>query len=134
VILEAPLSKQRRMISITPLIDVVFILLLFFMLSSTFSRMKQIELKTVQSSSASAQESVSEKLVLTAREQVVYQNKTYALASPAFNAVLADLAAQQAKLVVAAWPDVPVQNLILLVDQAHQANIADVNIAQSVKP
>ncbi len=34
------------MISLTPLIDVVFILLLFFMLSSTFTRWYQVELPT----------------------------------------------------------------------------------------
>lgn len=34
----------RRPLSMTPLIDVIFLLLLFFMLSSTFSRFAEIEL------------------------------------------------------------------------------------------
>ncbi|WP_254442490.1 biopolymer transporter ExbD [Ruegeria arenilitoris] len=34
----------RRRMSMTPLIDVIFLLLLFFMLSSTFSRFAEIEL------------------------------------------------------------------------------------------
>lgn len=34
----------RRSVSLTPLIDVIFLLLLFFMLSSTFSKFAEIEL------------------------------------------------------------------------------------------
>jgi biopolymer transport protein ExbD len=36
--------RQRRSASITSLIDVIFLLLLFFMLASTFSRQAEIEL------------------------------------------------------------------------------------------
>ncbi|MEM6481767.1 MAG: biopolymer transporter ExbD [Pseudomonadota bacterium] len=35
---------KRRPLSVTPLIDVIFLLLLFFMLTSTFSRFGEIEL------------------------------------------------------------------------------------------
>ena len=35
---------QRRRLSMTPLIDVIFLLLLFFMLTSTFSKFAEIEL------------------------------------------------------------------------------------------
>ena len=38
-------SRQRRL-SMTSLIDVIFLLLLFFMLSSTFSRFAEVELAT----------------------------------------------------------------------------------------
>jgi biopolymer transport protein ExbD len=35
---------RRRALSLTPLVDVIFLLLLFFMLTSTFSRYGEIEL------------------------------------------------------------------------------------------
>lgn len=35
---------KRRPLSLTPLIDVIFLLLLFFMLTSTFSRFGEVEL------------------------------------------------------------------------------------------
>ena len=45
---------RRRPISLTPLIDVVFILLMFFMLTSTFTRWKAVDLRLpVASSDAS---------------------------------------------------------------------------------
>lgn len=37
-------TKPKNLVSLTPLIDVVFILLLFFMLTSSFSQFRQIEL------------------------------------------------------------------------------------------
>lgn len=36
--------SRRRALSMTPLIDVIFLLLLFFMLSSTFSRFSDVEM------------------------------------------------------------------------------------------
>nr|WP_067287995.1 biopolymer transporter ExbD [Marinobacterium profundum] len=42
--LDLTLPARRRAISLTPLIDVVFILLLFFMLSSTFTQWRQLDL------------------------------------------------------------------------------------------
>lgn len=37
--------RRRRKLSMTSLIDVIFLLLLFFMLSSTFSRFAEVELQ-----------------------------------------------------------------------------------------
>lgn len=50
MLLEIAPRKRRNLISLTPLIDVVFILLLFFMLSSSFIRWHQINLQSATSS------------------------------------------------------------------------------------
>ena len=50
----------RRAVSMTPLIDVVFLLLLFFMLTSTFSKFGEIELHQASGGDA-AQGAPSEK-------------------------------------------------------------------------
>ncbi|GAA0777452.1 biopolymer transporter ExbD [Roseibium denhamense] len=39
-----PLPKKHKPISLTPLVDVIFLLLLFFMLSSTFTKFGQVEI------------------------------------------------------------------------------------------
>ena len=41
-------SRKRRKASITSLIDVIFLLLLFFMLASTFSKFSEIEVSTTR--------------------------------------------------------------------------------------
>lgn len=50
MLLEIVSQRRRKMISLTPLIDVVFILLLFFMLSSNFTRWHQINVQSATSS------------------------------------------------------------------------------------
>ncbi|MEM7440227.1 MAG: biopolymer transporter ExbD [Pseudomonadota bacterium] len=47
-----PKRRQRRKLSMTPLIDVIFLLLLFFMLSSTFSKFSEVELTSGGAGSA----------------------------------------------------------------------------------
>ena len=37
-------ARRRRRLSMTSLIDVIFLLLLFFMLTSTFTRFSEVEL------------------------------------------------------------------------------------------
>lgn len=50
MLLKTP-PRRRLTISLTPLIDVVFILLVFFMLASQFADWKQYELPTITTSS-----------------------------------------------------------------------------------
>lgn len=45
-------TRTRRRLSITSLIDVIFLLLLFFMLASTFSQFSEIEMAPVATSGA----------------------------------------------------------------------------------
>ncbi len=47
--------QRRRIVSLTPLIDVVFILLIFFMLASTFVQWRAIDLGLTQAGGASSQ-------------------------------------------------------------------------------
>ncbi|WP_241481172.1 ExbD/TolR family protein [Ruegeria sp. ANG-S4] len=51
-----PAPFVRRPMSMTPLIDVIFLLLLFFMLSSTFSRFGEIELTQASAGAAETTE------------------------------------------------------------------------------
>ncbi|GGO84124.1 hypothetical protein GCM10011348_29640 [Marinobacterium nitratireducens] len=54
--LDVTAPVRRRAISLTPLIDVVFILLLFFMLSSTFLQWRQIDLVSPGETESEARE------------------------------------------------------------------------------
>ncbi|MEM7746995.1 MAG: biopolymer transporter ExbD [Pseudomonadota bacterium] len=54
--LSAP-EPRRRALSLTPLIDVVFLLLVFFMLASTFIRFSTVKLETAGAGTGSADRS-----------------------------------------------------------------------------
>lgn len=51
------LVSQRKKLSLTSLIDVIFLLLLFFMLSSTFSKYSELEINAARHGSGAATES-----------------------------------------------------------------------------
>jgi len=54
--LDLAVAARRRAISLTPLIDVVFILLLFFMLSSNFMHFRSIDASIAEAASDAHQE------------------------------------------------------------------------------
>ena len=54
----AQISPKRRRLSLTPLIDVIFLLLLFFMLSSTFSKFSELEINSGSSGSGTVSSEV----------------------------------------------------------------------------
>ncbi|MEM9032117.1 MAG: biopolymer transporter ExbD [Pseudomonadota bacterium] len=49
-------KRRRKAISMTPLVDVIFLLLLFFMLSSTFSKFSEVELSAASGDGVGASE------------------------------------------------------------------------------
>ncbi|MFC5583589.1 biopolymer transporter ExbD [Nitratireductor kimnyeongensis] len=52
--IDAAAIRKRRPLSLTSLIDVIFLLLLFFMLSSTFTRFAKVEISGGPASSSAA--------------------------------------------------------------------------------
>ncbi len=61
----------RRSLSMTPLIDIIFLLLLFFMLSSTFSKYSEIELSNATSGGGSSAEAPKRTFVQLGAERLL---------------------------------------------------------------
>lgn len=61
---------QRRPMRLTPLIDVIFLLLLFFMLTSTFSTFGEIELSNARKGSGSDEANVERHFVQLGAERL----------------------------------------------------------------
>ena len=124
--LEAFPGKKRRGIGLTPLIDVVFILLLFFMLSSNFMHWRQITL-----SSAEQSEQTPDKIEVVRVEsdagRVTHAGKSYQLQDlTALSALVA--ANPEAVFAVEAAPEVKTQTLVSLLDQLHRAGAKKVSM------
>ncbi|MEH6564086.1 MAG: biopolymer transporter ExbD [Halopseudomonas sp.] len=124
--LEAFPGKKRRGISLTPLIDVVFILLLFFMLSSDFMHWRQISL-----SSANETESEPDNVMLIRIEsdtgELSHDGKRYALQDlPALAALVAE--DPEAVYAVESVPGVRTQTLVSVLDQLHKAGADKVSM------
>lgn len=130
-------EKQRRKnsISITPLIDVVFILLLFFMLSSTFSKMKQIQMKTPLLSEGSLinEKNEVEKFLLINGNTILVNSIKYNIKSNEFQNLLEEYILNKKKIDISATKEVKIQNLISFIDYISLIGISNINLAKSEK-
>jgi len=123
--------QRKQAISITPLIDVVFILLLFFMLSSTFQRHTQIEMHASLPGHAVEQESQAHRLLLDIQNVIIVDGVKYAWDSLEFSQRLEQFAESNDKITLASAPNVKMQSVIQLLDRLHSAGIANLNLAKS---
>jgi len=124
-------QKRRQAISLTPLIDVVFILLLFFMLSSSFVPWRQINISIPTASSSSNKDTV--------KLEILDNNGRFLFDSDAY--VLSDLAGL--KVLVTRFPDsvflikakadVETGALLALLDQLTLAGAKKVSLSAALK-
>ncbi len=126
--------KNKTSISITPLIDVVFILLLFFMLSSTFQRTKQIEIKTSLLGVKAKEESNKHKLLLDLNNVIIIDSVRYSLDSEEFENYLKKFSENNDHITLAANPRVETQKFIQLLDRVSSAGLTKLNISKTELP
>lgn len=74
-----PAPFVRRRMSMTSLIDVIFLLLLFFMLSSTFSRFGEIELSSATAGGSTESAPVERSFVQLGETRVALNGQTVSL-------------------------------------------------------
>lgn len=128
--LEAPKPKGRAMISLTPLIDVVFILLVFFMLATSFLDWTALPLSVPAQSAAP----VSEVVVLNVRidaEGQIFVDDVLTERS-VLGAELSSRVADEPELHVLVKPDpaVDLQMLVNVVDAVRLASPGSMRLAR----
>jgi len=99
---------RRRKLSLTSLIDVIFLLLLFFMLSSTFSQFSEVELASAGQGQAAVSE--SRPIFVQLREDGLRVNAR-AVPLDGLAEALAALMEGEARALVSAGADVTAQRL-----------------------
>ncbi|KAA0875339.1 ExbD/TolR family protein [Nitrincola tapanii] len=71
--MKFPRSQREELsVNLTPLIDVVFLLLIFFMITTTFTRETQLQVTLPEADSAEAAESVQQRIDVTVSADGVY--------------------------------------------------------------
>ena len=133
MLLRAPLKKAAS-ISITPLIDVVFILLLFFMLSSTFQGEKQIEMNSSPLGGQTKEQKNMHKLLLDIDNKIFIDGVKYPLDSKEFEKHVVLFAKSNGQITLVANPEVKVQNFIQLVDCLTVNGITNLTISKTELP
>lgn len=71
----APRPRRRAIVNITPLIDVMFLLLIFFMVSATFREHLGIQVDLPQATTATGQEITPREIVVDAEGQYFFEGQ-----------------------------------------------------------
>jgi len=122
-------KEQVQDVDMSPLIDMVFILLIFFMVSSTFTKDMKLDLDRPGASSASK---ASSKVI---RVYIDKYSDVYVDGQPvkmwAVQSKLRDMlrASTEGSVLVISDETIPVEKLIDLVDQCRQSGAKDVAVA-----
>ncbi|MGB0941185.1 MAG: ExbD/TolR family protein [Marinomonas sp.] len=124
-------TKRRQAISLTPLIDVVFILLLFFMLSSSFIPWRQINVSMPTATSQSKTD-VMRLEILDNKGRFVLDNQDFLMSD---KASLISLVTENpdAIFLIKAKPEIETGVLVGLLDQLTLAGAKNVSIAAALK-
>lgn len=127
MLLKADKPVHRRAISLTPLIDVVFILLLFFMLSSTFIQWRQID---VSAPTEASSDTKTQRILTLKSDQGLFSFDGLQYDSQNEAAVKAlVLEDVEAVYVIKVEPGLRTQSMIDLVDALKQAGANNVILA-----
>jgi biopolymer transport protein ExbD len=122
-------TDEEVAVDMSPLIDMVFILLIFFMVSTTFVKDMQVELNRPGASSATMSSSKSLRVYVDQFKQIYMNNEK--VPEWSLQGRFRDALVQDAELSVLVVSDlgVPVELVIDIIDQARMAGIQDVGVA-----
>ena len=128
-----PRRREEPEINLTPLIDVVFLMLIFFMVSTTFLRQAQLQV-SLPEASENPSESVTKNLELTINKQGNVFLNGHALVNNQTDTIRRALADARGKhkdapLIIRADAQTAHQAVVSALDAAGQAGITQIGIA-----
>lgn len=131
--IETSPPRRRQLIGLTPLIDVVFILLIFFMLASSFSNWQSISLGVPGEGQVTASD--SDTLVVRVLENGGVHVNGELLGVDALVSSLRDIFASDPERAVVVRPDarVTLQRVVRIVEQLNAAGGSRISIHREAR-
>ena len=126
---KTPAQDER--IDITPMLDIVFILLIFFIVTTSFTKESGITIGGVSRAVSQTQAETPVLVRIDARGRLTVGQRLIDVAAIRANLERLHAVSPQAALVIAAHPDAPVDAVVSVVDAARLAGIASVQVAAS---
>ncbi len=124
-------NVKRPLISLTSLIDVVFILLVFFMLASSFVNWNYIELGTIEQGSISTTSTEQSLIKVGFDKQYQLNNVTMPLTS--IVSAVKDQVHKQSDhpIIVQPVDDLPLQQLVIVLDTLGEFASSNISLAKN---
>ena len=126
--LQQRLEQQQQHIDLSPLLDVVFILLIFFIVTTVFVKETGVEVDKPQAISTQKLERNVIMLAITNAGEVIYDGNNIGVAGVR-NTVSQLLAQREQAVVIQADKQVPTELLVQVLDESKLAGAVTVNIA-----
>lgn len=125
-------SGKQDEINISPLIDIVFILLIFFIVTTVFVDETGVEVNKPQALSAKQLEKNSILIAITENGQVIYGGRVIGVEG--VGGVIRRLSKkEQMPVIIQVDKKVPADLLVQVIDQSKIAGVSSVNIATEAK-
>ncbi len=117
-------------IDVSPLMDCVFILLIFFIVTTTFVEESGVQVDKPQAAASVSRESSSVMLVLTDKGQVLYENREIGIGG--VRTLIANrIAEKEQPVIIQAAEKVPAGLLVRVVDEARLGGAEKVSVGTS---
>ena len=126
--------KPKTAIDLTPLVDVVFILVLFFMVSSVFKTSPGVELDLPQSSTTTSVVQTDIHITAVSNDEVYLNRSQMPLSAldKAIEPLLAGKKTEDIRVVVEGDKDAPYQVIISVLDVLRKRHVQGVNLITKV--
>jgi biopolymer transport protein ExbD len=119
-------------IDMSPMIDCVFILLIFFIVTTTFVEETGVEVDKPQAASASRLEKTSILFALTAKGEVVYGGREIGISGVQAQVKRLLQSDEDLPVIIQADAAAPAGMLVRVIDEAKLANAKKVSLASAV--
>lgn len=116
-------------LNMTPLIDMVFILLIFFVVTSSFVKEAGVEVNRPKADSATTQQNMAIVVAITANGDIWIDKQTTPLSTVRNQILRLHAEAPEGGVVITADRDAPTGRLIQILDQIRLAGITQIAIA-----
>lgn len=126
--LQKRIDQQMHQVDISPLLDVVFILLIFFIVTTVFVKESGVEVHKPQAMSASELEKQSIILAITAENAVFYAGQDIGTAGVK-TTLMQLLSQKQMPVILQVDEEVKTKTLVTVMDQAKLAGAIDISLA-----
>ena len=126
--LQQRIDNKVQQIDLSPLLDVVFILLIFFIVTTVFVKETGVEVKKPQAMSAADLERKSILIAITEDGRIVYARQDIGIAG--VKPTVSQLLAQRSMPVILQVDEnVTTKTLVAVMDEAKMAGATSVNLA-----
>jgi len=132
IIFDENTQEQDTLIDLTPMLDVVFIMLIFFIVTATFVRETGIDVDRPEASTAELKENSNLLIGITATNEIWIDNRRIDIRSVRANVARFHAEHPNSAVVIQSDKNAKVDTLAKVTDAARAAGVYEVSLATSI--